>query len=103
MEVRDGLSASAIPAFETAMGEVPLLLDGLDGQISNTLLADIRSVEALSLTLLVYGSPAKARHFLHKSNSRLAGRTPLECVRSGGIPRDQVITGLFKLIEGYVF
>ncbi len=103
MEIRDGLAASRLADFEMAIGQVPHLLESLDGPASNELMADIAAKETLALSLLVFGSTAKARHYLQKPNTRLAGMTPLHCIQTGADTRDEVIADLIRLIEGYVF
>ena len=103
MEIRDGLSASIQADFEKSLGEVPRLLESLDDPSSKDLLADIAATEALALSLLVFVSTAKAKHYLQKSNTRLAGMTPLHGIQTGANARDRVIADLIRLIEGYVF
>lgn len=103
MEIRDGLAASLLADFEMAIGQVPHLLESLDGPASNELMADIAAKETLALSLLVFGSTEKAKHYLQKPNTRLAGMTPLHCIQTGADTRDEVIADLIRLIEGYVF
>jgi len=103
MKIRDGLAASLLADFEMAIGQVPHLLQSLDDPSSNALLADIAVTEALALSLLVFGSTAKAKHYLQKPNTRLAGMTPLQSIQTDAYTRDLVITDLIRMIEGYVF
>ncbi|PKM30013.1 MAG: hypothetical protein CVV07_10090 [Gammaproteobacteria bacterium HGW-Gammaproteobacteria-11] len=103
MEIRDGLAASLLADFEMSIGQVPRLLEGLDDPTSNNLLADIDATETLALSLLVFGSTAEAKHYLQKPLTRLSGKTPLHCIKTGANTRDEVIADLIRLIEGYVF
>lgn len=103
MNIRDGLAASRLADFEMAIGQVPHLLESLDDPSSNELIAVIAAKETLALSLMVFGSTEKARHYLQKPNTRLFGLTPLHCVKTGAEDRDQVIADLIRLIEGYVF
>lgn len=103
MKIRDGLAASLLADFEMAIGQVPLLLESLDDPTSNILLADIGATETLALSLLVFGSISEAKRYLQKPLTRLSGKTPLHCIQTGADTRDQVITDLITLIEGYVF
>lgn len=103
MNIRDGLAASRLTDFEMAIGQVPHLLESLDDPASNELMADIATTETLALSLLVFGSTEKARHYLQKPNARLSGLTPLHCIKNSVDARDQVIADLIRLIEGYVF
>lgn len=103
MNIRDGLAASRLADFEMAIGQVPHLLESLDDPASNELIAVIAAKETLALSLMVFGSTEKARHYLQKPNSRLSGLTPLHCIKTSADARDQVIADLIRLIEGYVF
>lgn len=103
MEIRDGLAASRLADFEMAIGQVPHLLESLDDPPSNDLMADIAAKEILALSLMVFGSTEKAKHYLQKPNTRLAGMTPLHCIQTGADARDEAIADLIRLIEGYVF
>lgn len=103
MDIREGLAASLIPDFETAVSQVPLLLASFDDQSAKGLLADTLSVEIFALTLLLYGSSAQSKHYLQQPKSRLADKTPLACIKEAGPQRERVITDLLALAEGYVF
>ena len=103
MDILEGLSASLLADFEKSLCEVPRLLESLDDPSRNDLLPDIAATETLALSLLVFGSTAKAKHYLQKPNTRLAGMPPLRCIQTDAYKQDLVITDLIRMIEGYVF
>jgi uncharacterized protein (DUF2384 family) len=103
MDIRDGLAKSLLPDFETALSQVPSMLNSFDESTDDALLVDTQSAETLALSRLVFGSIEETLRYLRKPSKRLAGKTPLDCIKAGGAERDEVITDLIRLIEGYVF
>ncbi|WOD11543.1 antitoxin Xre/MbcA/ParS toxin-binding domain-containing protein [Pseudomonas sp. NyZ704] len=98
MNIRDGLPASRLAEFESTVRLNVLELRSTDALPTNSLTAEI-----LALTLLAFGSPDAARHYLHKPSSRLAGTTPLARIKDSEASCEMVIEDLFRIIEGYVF
>lgn len=103
MNIRDGLPASRLAEFESTLSRVPAMLNVLELRSSATLPTYRQTAETLALTLLTFGSPHAARHYLHKPSSRLAGNTPLACIKESETSCEMVIEDLFRTIEGYVF
>lgn len=103
MNIRDGLSASQLANFQSCVNQLPALLNGLEDSDNDSLMADNLTAEAVALAFLTFGSAVAASHYLHKPTSRLAGKTPLACIRDNETSRERVIGDLFRIIEGYVF
>ena len=103
MNIRDGLPDTQLVDFESCVSQLPALLNYLDEPVNNALLADVLTADTLALTLLTFGSTDAAGHYLQQPASRLAGNTPLLCIKDSEASRDVVIRDLFRIIEGYVF
>jgi len=103
MKIRDGLPDARIADFEECLSQLPVLLNCLEEPVNGALLANTLTAETLALTLLTFGGPDAARHYLQKPSSRLSGNTPLLCIKESDASRDVVIRDLFRIIEGYVF
>ncbi|PCD01438.1 hypothetical protein [Halopseudomonas pelagia] len=103
MNIRDGLPASRLAEFESTVSRVPAMLNILELRSSGARPAYRQATETLALTLLTFGTPDEARHYLHKRTSRLAGTTPLACIKDSDASCEMVIEDLFRIIEGYVF
>lgn len=103
MNIRDGLPASRLAEFESTLSRVPAMLNVLELRSYDTRPTDRLTAETLALTLLTFGSLDAARHYLHKPSSRLAGNTPLACIKDSETACEMVIEDLFRIIEGYVF
>lgn len=103
MDIRDGLSASQLANFESCVNQLPALLNGLEDSVNDSLKADTLTAEALALAFMTFGNADATSHYLHKPTSRLAGKTPLACIKDNEISRELVIGDLFRIIEGYVF
>jgi len=103
MNIRDGLPASRLAEFESTVSRVPAILNVLELRSTDALPTNSLTAEILALTLVAFGSPDAARHYLHKPSSRLAGTTPLARIKDSETSCEMVIEDLFRIIEGYVF
>ena len=103
INIRAGLPAARLVEFEHAISRVPEMLNGLELRFTDGLLTDRQTTETLALALLVFGRPDAAKHYLQKPSSRLAGNTPLACIKDSETSCEMVIADLFRIIEGYVF